>query len=316
MRRVSVAHTADNGIIAHMKQIAVVIVNYNAVDVLMPCLASLHQQSWSGTLTVWVVDNASSDGSAARVAQEFPFVQLIASQHNVGFSAGNNLALRQILAADEVPDAVLILNPDTWVPPEGLASLVAALEARPAAGVAGPKLVLGDGSLDVACRRSFPTAEVALYRMTGLSKLFPRSQRFGRYNLSYLDPDQATEVDAVVGAAMLVRTHVIQEVGLFDEAFFMYGEDLDWCYRIKAYGWQIWYDPRTVIRHYKRVSSTRRAVPSIKAFYEAMRIFHRKHFEQQTWGPLNWLIYTGITLKEWQALVRNRIRPARDHRMA
>jgi N-acetylglucosaminyl-diphospho-decaprenol L-rhamnosyltransferase len=265
---------------------------------------------------VWVVDNASADDSVAMVRRDFPEVTLIAAERNDGFSAGNNLALRRILESAEPPEAVLILNPDTVVPPAGLAGLARSLDERPQAGVIGPKLVLEDGSLDMACRRSFPSAEVALYRMTGLSKLFPRSPRFGRYNLTYLDPDQITEVDSIVGAAMLVRTSVIREVGMFDETFFMYGEDLDWCFRIKSYGWQVWYDPRVTILHYKRVSSTRRAVPSIRAFYEAMRIFHRKHYESSTLAPLNWLIYLGITLKEWQALARNRLRPTRSRPMA
>jgi GT2 family glycosyltransferase len=299
-----------------MNHLAIVILNYNSADVLRPCLESLQAQTFAGRLDVWVVDNASADDSVAMVRRDFPQVNLIAAERNDGFSAGNNLALRRILDADAPPAAVLILNPDTVVPPTGLAGLARSLDERPRAGVIGPKLVLEDGSLDMACRRSFPSAEVALYRMTGLSRLFPRSRRFGRYNLTYLDPDEITEVDSVVGAAMLVRTSVIREVGLLDETFFMYGEDLDWCYRIKAYGWQVWYDPRVTILHYKRVSSTRRAVPSIRAFYEAMRIFHRKHFESSTAAPLNWLIYLGITLKEWQALVRNRLRPTRDRPMA
>ncbi|HYF65051.1 MAG TPA: glycosyltransferase family 2 protein [Herpetosiphonaceae bacterium] len=299
-----------------MNHLAIVILNYNSADVLRPCLESLRGQTFAGRVDVWVVDNASADDSVAMVRRDFPEVSLIAAERNDGFSAGNNLALRRILASDDPPEAVLILNPDTVVPPDGLAGLARSLDERPAAGVIGPKLVLEDGSLDMACRRSFPSAEVALYRMTGLSRLFPRSRRFGRYNLTYLDPDQITEVDSVVGAAMLVRTGVIREVGMFDETFFMYGEDLDWCFRIKSYGWQVWYDPRVTILHYKRVSSTRRAVPSIRAFYEAMRIFHRKHYESSTVAPLNWLIYLGITLKEWQALARNRLRPTRSRPMA
>ena len=299
-----------------MNHLAIVILNYNSADVLQPCLQSLLAQQFAGQLDVWVVDNASSDASVAMVEREFPSVQLIVAPTNAGFSAGNNLALRRILAAEPAPEAVLILNPDTVVPPDGVAGLAAALASRPKAGVVGPKLVLADGSLDLACRRSFPSTAVALYRMTGLSRFFPRSRRFGRYNLTYLDPNAATEVDSVVGAAMLVRTSVIREVGMFDEAFFMYGEDLDWCYRIKAYGWQVWYDPAVTILHYKRVSSTRRAVPSIRAFYAAMRIFHRKHYESATIAPLNWLIYLGIILKEWQALARNRLRPTRERPMA
>lgn len=152
-------------------------------------------------------------------------------------------------------------------------------------GAVGPRLLLPDGSLDLACRRSFPSPEVAFYHMSGLARLWPHSPRFGRYNLTYLAPDQEAEVDALVGACMLLRAQVLAEVGLLDEQFFMYGEDLDWCYRIKQYGWRIVYYPRVSIHHYKRAASTRRAIPSIRAFYDAMRIFHRKHYAATTIAP-------------------------------
>jgi len=208
----------------------------------------------------------------------------------------------------------MLLNNDTVVEPDALGVLIDYLESHPTVGAVGPKLLLLDGSLDLACRRSFPTPAVSFYRMIGLSRLFPRSPRFGRYNLTYLDPDRETDVDALVGAAMMVRLDVVREVGLLDESFFMYGEDLDWCYRIKSYGWRIVYEPRAVIHHHKRAASTRRAIPSIRAFYDAMRIFHRKHYAQQTLEPVNWLIEAGITIKEWWALTTNLLRPpARRH---
>jgi GT2 family glycosyltransferase len=151
--------------------------------------------------------------------------------------------------------------------------------------------------------------------MTGLSRLFPRSPRFARYNLTYLDHDVEAEVDAVVGACMLLRTSVVREVGLLDEQFFMYGEDLDWAYRIRQYGWRIVYYPGVVVHHYKRASSTRRAIPSIRAFYDAMRIFHRKHYRATTPAPLNLLIETGITAKELLALGRNLLLPPAARRV-
>jgi GT2 family glycosyltransferase len=151
--------------------------------------------------------------------------------------------------------------------------------------------------------------------MLGLSKLFPNSPRFARYNLTYLDPDVETEVDALVGACMLLRSGVVREVGLLDEQFFMYGEDLDWAYRIKQYGWRVAYYPRVVVHHYKRASSTRRAIPSIRAFYNAMRIFHRKHYAATTPAPLNALIEIGITLKELLALGRNYLLPPAARRV-
>jgi GT2 family glycosyltransferase len=195
------------------------------------------------------------------------------------------------------------------VPPGELDHLVGYLESHPEVGVAGPKLLLADGSLDLACRRAFPTPEIALYRMIGLSRLFPRSPRFARYNMTYLAPEIETEVDSVVGACMLVRGSIIHEVGLLDETFFMYGEDLDWAYRIKQYGWRIMYVPSATVHHYKRASSSQRPFQSIRHFYNAMRVFHRKHFAATTPAPLNLLIEVGITLKEVWGLGSNLLRP-------
>jgi N-acetylglucosaminyl-diphospho-decaprenol L-rhamnosyltransferase len=302
-----------------MSHLDIVILNYNRGDLLRNCLRSVLNSRSSHTIGVWVVDNASSDDSVAIVRAEFPETRLIVNERNSGFASGNNLALRQILAAID-PGAdqtryVMLLNNDTVVEPDALDLLIEYLDEHPQVGAVGPKVVLLDGSLDLACRRSFPTPTVSFYRMTGLSKLFPRSPRFGRYNMTYLDPDVETEVDSLVGAAMLLRTEVLREVGLLDEQFFMYGEDVDWCYRIKAYGWRIVYYPRAVIHHHKRAASSRRALPSIRAFYDAMRIFHRKHYAQRTLAPVNWLIEAGITLKEWWAIGRNLLRPATQRRV-
>lgn len=303
-----------------MAQLDIVILNYNRGDLLRSCLRSVFASQTNHTLGVWVVDNASSDDSVAIVRAEFPEARLIVNEHNTGFSAGNNLALRKIMAANAESGAahnryVMLLNNDTVVEPDALDLLIDYLEDQPSVGAVGPKLLLLDGSLDLACRRSFPSPTVSFYRMTGLSRIFPRSQRFGRYNMTYLDPDVETDVDALVGAAMVLRSAVVREVGLLDEQFFMYGEDVDWCYRIKAYGWRIVYYPRALIHHHKRAASSRRALPSIRAFYDAMRIFHRKHYAQRTLAPVNWLIETGITLKEWWAIGRNRLRPAARRRV-
>lgn len=296
-----------------MAQLDLVILNYNRGDLLQTCLASVFASHSQHTIQVWVVDNASRDDSVAMVRREYPQVRLIVNERNSGFASGNNLALRQIVAAEPASTGssyIMLLNNDTVVEPDALDQLITYLEARPAVGAIGPKVLLLDGTLDAACRRSFPTPSVSFYRMTGLSRLFPRSPRFGRYNLTYLDPDVETEVDSLVGAALMVRTAVVREVGVLDEAFFMYGEDVDWCYRIKAVGWRIVYLPQAVIHHHKRAASTRRAIPSIRAFYDAMRIFHRKHYAQRTLAPLNWLIELGITCKEWWAIGRNLLRPA------
>ncbi|NNJ11866.1 glycosyltransferase family 2 protein [Chloroflexales bacterium ZM16-3] len=313
-----------------MPSLAIVILNYKRADLLADCLDSIYTAPTCCDLNVWVVDNASGDDSAAMVRTRFPHAHLIESPINGGYSYGNNLALRELLQIADcrlqiadvcnlqsaIPDYIMLLNNDTIVPAGALDGMVGYLEGHPEVGALGPKLLLPDGSLDLACRRSFPTPEVALYRMLGLARLFPRSPRFARYNMTYLDPDTETEVDALVGACMLVRGGVVREVGLLDEAFFMYGEDLDWAYRIKQYGWRIVYYPSVVVHHYKRAASTRRAMPSIRAFYDAMRIFHRKHYAATTPAPLNALIEFGITLKELLALGRNYLLPPAARRVS
>lgn len=323
-----------------MPSLAIVIVNYNTRDLLRACLRSLSQAAAACETTVWVVDNASPDGSAQMVRGEFPHVRLVESARNGGFAYANNLALGAILGpagawepqapergsfsqgrspAKPPPggafDYVLLLNPDTVAPPGSLDGLVAYMEQHPAVGACGPKLLLADGTLDLACRRSFPTPEVSFYRMVGLAKLFPRSPRFARYNMTFLDPDVEAEVDAVVGACMLVRAGVVREVGLLDETFFMYGEDLDWCYRIKQYGWRIMYVPQVTVHHYKRAASSQRPFQSIRAFYDAMRVFYRKHYAATTPAPVNLLIEAGITLKEYQGLGSNLLRPPAARRV-
>jgi N-acetylglucosaminyl-diphospho-decaprenol L-rhamnosyltransferase len=303
-----------------MPSLAIVIVSYNTRDLLRDCLRSIAGSAASRMPEIWVVDNASSDGSAEVVRAEFPYVRVIVAERNGGYAYANNLALREIIgdggwgmgdgSISPSPDYVLLLNPDTIVPPGALDALVAYLAAHPEVGACGPKLLLADGSLDVACRRAFPTPKVAFYRMTGLARLFPRSPRFGRYNMTFLDPNAEAEVDSVVGACMLVRETVVREVGLLDETYFMYGEDLDWAYRIKQYGWKIMYVPSVTIHHYKRMSSRQRPFRSIRAFYDAMRVFHRKHYAATTPAALNMLIEAGITLKEAWSLGSNLLRPA------
>jgi GT2 family glycosyltransferase len=312
-----------------MPSLAIVIVSYNTRDLLRDCLRSIEGSRSGCALETWVVDNASCDGSAAMVRSEFAQVHVIDSPRNGGYAYANNLALRELgvgsWGSETIsptpsshppnPDFVLLLNPDTVVPPGALDVLVSFMEANADVGACGPMLLLGDGTLDVACRRSFPTPEIAFYRMAGLARLFPKSPRFGRYNMTYLDPNVQTEVDAVVGACMLVRGSVVREVGPLDEAYFMYGEDLDWAFRIKQYGWKVMYVPSAVVHHYKRASSRQRPFPSIRAFYDAMRVFHRKHYAATTPAPLNALIELGITLKEVWGLGSNLLRPPATRRV-
>jgi len=294
-----------------MTDLAIVIVNYNVRELLRACLRSIERSVSDLHIQVWVVDNGSRDGSAAMVRAEFPGVQ-VQEAGNGGFARGNNVALREILAraeAEGLPRYVLLLNPDTELPPNALAEMVRFLDARPDVGASGPRLILRDGSLDLACRRSFPTPLVSFYHFSGLGKLFPRSRRFGRYNLTFLDPAAVAEVDSVVGAFMLVRGQVLPRVGLLDESFFMYGEDLDWALRIRQAGWKIVYNGQVTVNHYKRASSRQRNTQSVIAFYSAMLIFFRKHYAPQTILPVRWLVVAAIYARASLALAQSGLRP-------
>lgn len=302
--------------------LAIVIVNYNTCQDLDSCLASIAQSEGEFTRAVVVVDNASEDGSVEMVRTRHPWVdRLIVTERNGGYAYANNIGLRALgfgedAPKDSLPHYVLLLNPDTILPPTALKEMLDFMDRSPDVGAAGPKLVRPDGRLDLACRRSFPTPEISFYRMVGLSKLFPSSPRFGRYNMTFLDPDVETDVDAVVGAFMLMRAEALQAAGLLDEAFFMYGEDLDLCYRIKEKGWRIVYHPQVTVVHVKGASSRKSSRRAIAAFYEAMRIFHNKHYRASTPAPINVLIDVGISVFKTLALWRDRLRPAERKRVA
>ncbi len=290
-----------------MFDVGIIILNWNTRDLLRRCLETVVASEGDFTFKVVVVDNASSDGSAEMVRQQFPTVQVIASEINGGYPYGNNLGLKALgfrgkgdLAAD-TPRYVVLLNPDTEVPPDAFCCMTQYMNARPEIGVAGPKLVLEDGSLDLACRRSFPTPEVSFYRFSGLSKLFPNHPRFGRYNMTFADPDQEIEVDSVVGAYMQVRREAIAAAGLLDETFFMYGEDLDWAYRIKKAGWKVFYHPKVTVKHIKRAAS-RKSKKAQYEFQRAMLIFYQKHYQASTPLWLHSLIVMGLLLRGGRAL--------------
>ena len=289
---------------AGLLDVSVVIVNYNVRDLLRACLRSLEPNLRDLRGEVWVIDNASRDDSADMVAAEFPHVKLIRNAQNRGYAAANNQAIRAARGR-----YVLVLNPDTELPPDAVPACLAELERHPDIGALGPKLVRGDGSLDRACRRSFPSPEVAFFRLAGLAKLLPRHPRVARYNLLDVDPDVSLDVDSVCGAFMLVRREVIEQVGMFDETFRMYGEDLDWAYRIKAAGWRVRYHPAVVVLHYKGQSSRQRPASSIRAFYHAMHVFYDKHYAPTYPAPFNALIHAAIWGYERAVLLRNRLKP-------
>jgi GT2 family glycosyltransferase len=325
--------------------LAVVIVNYNTRDLLAQCLESLAANDCRCPPTVFVVDNRSTDDSAAMVRERFPDVRLIESDRNGGYGYANNLALRvlagqvragaypavlhgpppggqppaEIPAAGDAglpfPDYVLLLNPDTVLPPTAMQAMVDFLEDTPEAGVVGPRLEKPDGTLDLAARRSFPRPMNALFKLTGLSRLLPRHPAIAEYNLTHLSEYELTEVDSVNGAFMLVRGTALGQAGLFDERFFMYGEDLDLAYRIKARGWKVYYNPVVTVLHVKGASSRKQSTRSIREFYRAMHIFYSKHYARRYGMAVSALVRVGITLREGLALAQNALRPPARRRV-
>ncbi len=277
--------------------VSVVIVNYNVQEFLEQAIRSVEKARSGLQIEIFVVDNDSSDGSVDMVRTRFPEAHLISNKENTGFSKANNQAIR--LSSGKY---LLILNPDTIIQEDTLVSMVRFMDAHPEAGALGCKILNADGSFAPESRRSFPTPAVAFYRITGLSRLFPNSARFGRYNLSYLSPDETCEVDALSGCCMFVRKDALYQdfnqqappkqetdnkeqssngAGLFDEDFFMYGEDLDWCFRIQEAGWKIYYSPETQIIHYKGESTKKGDLRYVLLFYGAMLRFAEKHFKKR-----------------------------------
>lgn len=298
-----------------MLDVAIAIVNYKVRDLLRKCLASVYASQGDFSFEVCVVDNASADGSVEMVASEFPQANLVSSEENLGVPGGYNLAWRSFgswtpSASDSPADGswspparyALMLNPDTELPPTALGEMVSFMDDHAEIGAAGPKLVLPDGRLDLACRRSFPTPEIIVYRVAQLSKLFPQSRRFGRYNLTYLDPDEVTEVDSVVGAFMLARAEAVAQVGLLDEQFFMYAEDLDWAKRIKDAGWKVVYNPKVTVYHVKRASSRQAPRRTKLEFERASLRFYRKHYRASTPFWLNGLILAALAVRGGRGL--------------
>lgn len=290
--------------------IAIVIVSYNSKEFLDDCLNSVQLACQRVAADVWVVDNAGTDGTAAYVRQNFPWVRVLEAEKNGGFSYGNNLALQEAgFPHNSSYSAALLLNPDTTLEPAALETLAGYLEKNPQVGVVGPKLLLKDGTLDKACKRGEPTLSTTFYHFSGLAKFFPKNQHFGKYNMTFIGDDEMAQVDSVVGACMLVRGSAIRQVGLLDEQFFMYGEDLDWCIRIRNAGWQVVYYPSAVVHHWKGTSSRKQADVMLRAFYDAMTIFYRKHYAPTRSAFTNWLVPTAISLLCSAKLALNSLKP-------
>ncbi len=270
----------------------VAIVSHGTEGLLRRCLRSLEEHPASGTMRVTVVDSGSPDSTPDMVEREFPAVRLIRCA-NIGFSAANNVVLRRSDAA-----AVLLLNPDTEVYAGTLDAALARLRSEERIGMVGVKLVTESGELDHACKRSFPTPLSALAHFTGIGRSNSTDGALSRYRATHLGDDEPGEVDALNGAFMLCHAEAVREVGLLDEGYWLYMEDLDWCARFWRAGWKIFYEPAGLALHVKGGSSGSRRAPKQEiAFHRGMGRFYRR-FDAPRHNPLlNAAVYAGIGTK-------------------
>lgn len=302
--RTEVSNTIKNGEI----DVGIIIVNYNTRQLTLDCLASVYASETSYQYEIIVVDNASRDDSVQAIQDMYPDIRMIANANNTGFAVANNQGM-------DIANGryILLLNSDTVIQPDTLHTMVYFMDRHPEMGASGCKVILPDGSLDKACKRGFPTPSASFYYAFGISRLFPDRPKFNQYQLGHLSPDDEYPVDCLVGAFMLVRRETIEQVGGLDETFFMYGEDIDWCYRIKEAGWGIFYYPRTYIVHYKGGSARRKPLKITYEFHRAMWVFHRKHYAKQYNLFTNAAVWMGISLKFSLSLLRSKLSlPARS----
>ncbi len=279
-------------------KLSVVIVNYNVRYFLEQCLHSVQNDCKDLDAVVFVVDNSSVDGSVKMVRDKFPEVILIENKENLGFSTANNQAMK--IARGEY---ILLLNPDTLVEDDTLRKVVSFMDEHADAGGLGVKMIDGKGKFLPESKRALPTPLVSFYKIFGLSSLFPRSRIFSQYHLGYLDKDKVHEIDVLAGAFMLLRKKVLDEIGLLDESFFMYGEDIDLSYRISKAGYKNYYYPGTRIIHYKGESTKKGSLNYVFMFYNAMIIFARKHFSKENARSFSIMIHSAIYLRAFFSIL-------------
>ncbi|MDP4086260.1 MAG: glycosyltransferase family 2 protein [Bacillota bacterium] len=273
--------------------LSIIIVNYNTKKLTMECIESVYNATTGiNGFEIFLVDNASTDGSVEAIKKAFPNVCFIENDKNVGFSKANNQAIKVSKGR-----YILLLNSDTIVVENTLFDMIRFMDSFPDTGASGCKVILPTGNLDMACHRGFPTPSASFYYFLGLDKRYPNNPKYTGYHLNHLDMNEVHEVDCLVGAFIMVRRKVINEVGLLDETYFMYGEDIDWCYRIKEAGWKIYYNPHVKITHYKGASSRKKPFKIIFEFHRAMFIFHQSHFSKKYNLIVNYIIYTCIFIK-------------------
>ncbi len=284
--------------------LSIIIVSYNTCDLLLKCLESIRNmehKTWN--MEIIVVDNGSTDDTLTQVSKfksqnQNLNLKTIYNKENLGFAKANNIGIKASSGR-----YILLLNSDTIVFPDTLVSMIQFIDTKPEVGVATCRVELPDGRLDPACHRGFPTPWASLTYFLGLEKLFSQSRLFGQYHLGFLPMDKAHEIDSPTGAFYLVRRKVIESVGLLDEDYFMYGEDLDWSYRIKQAGWKVMYYPYVKIIHLKKQSGRAKDDGEIKEetdkyFYETMKTFYQKHYARKYPAIINYLVMLAIETRK------------------
>lgn len=279
-------------------QLSIVIVNYNVKHFLEQVLYSVEAASRQLSIETWVVDNNSVDGSMEMVHEKFPWVKTIVNKENVGFSKANNQAIEKSQSS-----YILLLNPDTVLQEDTLAKCIDYMNNNPQVGGLGVRMIDGKGIFLPESKRGLPTPKTAFYKMSGLAALFPKSKEFGRYHLKYMPEFETNEVEVLAGAFMMLRSETLEKIGLLDEQFFMYGEDIDLSYRIILGGYKNVYFPETTIIHYKGESTKKKSVNYVKVFYSAMALFAKKHYSAKRAGLFELLIHFAIFIRASIALM-------------
>ncbi len=289
--------------------LSIIIVSYNTKELLKECVESIYKTANNISFEVIIIDNASSDGTIdeiSRLKQRYSSLQIIENKENLGFSKANNLGVKKSTGRN-----LLFLNPDTIIYENTLKGMVDFMDLEKKSGAATCKLVMPNGNIDDASHRGFPTPWNALTHFSGLSKLMGTTKLFGGYNLGFMDFSKTHEIDALAGAFMIVRREAGEDVKWWDEDYFFYGEDLDFCYMLKQKGWKIFYVPEFKILHYKGVSGGIKKISkeittanketkqrATTARFNAMRIFYKKHYEQKYPWLVTRLVYLGISIKQ------------------
>ncbi|MDW8105332.1 MAG: glycosyltransferase family 2 protein [Armatimonadota bacterium] len=273
--------------------LSILIVNWNTRELLRACLQSLRRYPLSEPMEVWVLDNASPDGSAEMVRTEFPEVHLVASERNLGYAAGNNLLLQQAQG-----EYLLLLNPDTEVTEGALDTAVRYLREHPDVAALGAKLVYPDGRVQRSVR-GFPEPEAVMWEYLGLARLFPHSRRFGAYRMTWFTYDQIAEVDQPMGTFLMLSRCAVRAVGLMDERFPIFFNEVDWCYRAKQQGLRMVFHPGVVIIHHGGASTRQVRPQMIWESHRSLQKFYEKHYRHRLPKPVYWLIRASIFLNAW-----------------